>query len=127
MQQAWILRFGELGLKSRVVRRQFQRALSNNMESLAENANISLIKDRIKSMEVVTSDSKKENVDDLLSHVLGVIAVDPAKVISESINPNLVAKAILEDDSRAVLPKGSSHLDGTTAISDLLKNFKTSL
>ena len=101
MQQAWILRFGELGLKSRVVRRQFQRALSNNMESLAENANISLIKDRIKSMEVVTSDSKKENVDDLLSHVLGVIAVDPAKVISESINPNLVAKAILEDDSRS--------------------------
>ena len=100
MQQAWILRYGELGLKSRVVRRQFQRALSNNMESLAVGANISLIKDRIRSMEVVTSDSKKEDVDDLLCHVLGVIAVDPAKVISESIIPELVAKAILEDDPR---------------------------
>ena len=100
MQQAWILRYGELGLKSRVVRRQFQRALSNNMESLAVNANVSLIQDRIKSMEVVTSDSKKEDVDDLLCHVLGVVAVDPAKVISESITPDLVAKAILEDDPR---------------------------
>ena len=100
MQQAWILRYGELGLKSRVVRRQFQRALSNNMESLAVNANVLLIQDRIKSMEVVTSDSKKEVVDDLLCHVLGVVAVDPAKVISESITPALVAKAILEDDPR---------------------------
>ncbi len=100
MQQAWILRYGELGLKSRVVRRQFQRALSNNMESLAVNANVSLIQDRIKSMEVVTSDSKKEDVNDLLCHVLGVVAVDPAKVISESITPELVAKAILEEDPR---------------------------
>ena len=38
----------------------------------------------------------------------------------------MVAQA-LDDDSRAVLPKGSSHLDGTTAISDLLRKFKTSL
>ena len=32
----------------------------------------------------------------------------------------IVAQA-LDEDSRAVLPKGSSHLDGTTAISDLSK------
>ena len=32
-----------------------------------------------------------------------------------------------DEDSNAVLPKGSSHLDGTTAISDVLKKFKTSL
>ena len=38
----------------------------------------------------------------------------------------IVAQA-LEEDSSAVLPKGSSHLDGTTAISDLFKKFKTSL
>ena len=93
MQQAWILRYGELGLKSRVVRRQFQRALSNNMESLAVNAEISLVQDRIKSMEVVTSDGKKEDVDDLLSHVLGVVAVDPANVIAETTSPQEVAKA----------------------------------
>ncbi|MBA4694585.1 MAG: hypothetical protein H2066_01875 [Candidatus Poseidoniales archaeon] len=98
MQQAWILRYGELGLKSRVVRRQFQRALSNNMESLAENAGISLIQDRIKTMEVVTSNSEKEDVERLLCHVLGVVAVDPAKTISQTIDPETVAKAILEND-----------------------------
>ena len=38
----------------------------------------------------------------------------------------IVAQA-LDDDSREVLPKGYSHLDGTTAISDFCKNFKTFL
>ena len=57
MQQAWILRYGELGLKSRIVRRQFQRALSNNMVNLAKKYQVSLVQDRIKSMEVVTSNS----------------------------------------------------------------------
>ena len=90
MQQAWILRYGELGLKSRIVRRQFQRALSNNMEGLAINANVSLIEDRIKSMEVVTSNSSADEVEDLLSHVLGVVAIDPASVISEEITPKRI-------------------------------------
>ena len=98
MQQAWILRYGELGLKSRIVRRQFQRALSNNMETLAVNSQISLVQDRIKSMEVVTSNSPPEDVEALLSHVLGVVAIDPAMVISENIEPSDVAKAILEND-----------------------------
>ena len=98
MQQAWILRYGELGLKSRIVRRQFQRALSNNMEGLAINANVSLIEDRIKSMEVVTSNSPADEVEDLLSHVLGVVAIDPASVISEEITPEIVAHSILEKD-----------------------------
>ena len=65
MQQAWILRYGELGLKSRIVRRQFQRALSNNMEGLATNENVSLVEDRIKSMEVVTSNSSAYEVEEI--------------------------------------------------------------
>ena len=100
MQKAWILRFGELGLKSRIVRRQFQRALSNNMETLAINSKVSLIQDRIKTMEVVTSNSLREEVENLLCHVLGVVAIDPAKVIADTIEPSLVAKAILESDPK---------------------------
>ena len=84
MQQAWILRYGELGLKSRIVRRQFQRALSNNMVNLAKKYQVSLVQDRIKSMEVVTSNSPPEDVENLLCHVLGVVAIDPAKVISDA-------------------------------------------
>ena len=38
---------------------------------------------------------KSEN---LLSHVLGVVAIDPANVISEDIDPEIVAKLILEKD-----------------------------
>ena len=101
MQQAWILRFGELGLKSKIVRRQFQRALSRNMEKLAINSEISLFQDRIKSMEVVSSTSPSDEVENLLCHVLGVVAIDPAKVISENVEPQIVAKAILASDPNA--------------------------
>ena len=98
MQQAWILRYGELGLKSKIVRRQFQSALSNNMENLAINSQVSLIQDRIRSMEVVTSNSPSEDVENLLCHVLGVVAIDPAKVVADVIEPADVAKAIIEKD-----------------------------
>ena len=47
----------ELGLKSRIVRRQFQAGLANNMENLAIQYGVSLVPGRIGSMEVVTSNS----------------------------------------------------------------------
>ena len=53
---------------------------------------------RIGSMEVVTSNSTANEVENLLSHVLGVVAIDPANVISEDIDPEIVAKLILEKD-----------------------------
>jgi len=98
MEHAWILRFGELGLKSKVVRRQFQRGLYNNMEILAKYNGISLKQDRIISMEVIKSDNNKEIVEDTLCRLLGVVAVDPAIVISNSIDPKEVAKKILDLD-----------------------------
>ena len=98
MHQAWILRYGEIGLKSKVVRRQFQRALSRNMERLAIKSEISLFQDKIRTMEVVTSTSSSDAAEQLLCHVLGVVAIDPAKVISDSIDPQIVAKAILDAD-----------------------------
>ncbi len=98
MQQAWILRYGELGLKSRIVRRQFQSGLANNMENLAVQYGISLSPGRIRSLEVVTSDSSASEVENLLSHILGVVAIDPANFISDDIDPEIVAKLILEKD-----------------------------
>ncbi|MGB2236475.1 MAG: THUMP domain-containing protein, partial [Candidatus Poseidoniaceae archaeon] len=59
---------------------------------------VSLVPGRIGSMEVVTSNSSANEVENLLSHVLGVVAIDPAKVISEDIDPEIVAKLILEKD-----------------------------
>lgn len=98
MQKAWILRYGELGLKSRVVRRQFQRGLSNNLEKLAIQYGVSLIQERIRSLEVITSNSASSEVENLLSHVFGVVAIDPAMLISEEIDPETVAKLILQKD-----------------------------
>ena len=105
MEQAWILRYGELGLKSKVVRRQFQRALKVNMERLAFNSGISIFKDRIKTMDVMRSDSSAEETENLLCHILGVVAIDPAKVISDTIDPETVAKAILANDPKAGIPR----------------------
>ena len=105
MEQAWILRYGELGLKSKVVRRQFQRALKVNMERLAFNSGISIFKDRLKTMDVMRSDSSAEETENLLCHVLGVVAIDPAKVISDTIDPGTVAKAILANDPKAGIPR----------------------
>ena len=105
MEQAWILRYGELGLKSKVVRRQFQRALKVNMERLAFNSGISIFKDRIKTMDVMRSDSSAEEAENLLCHILGVVAVDPAKVISDTIDPETVAKAILATDPKDGIPR----------------------
>lgn len=101
LQRAWILRHGELGLKSRVVRRQFQRALDRNLETLAIENQIPIIRDRIKTMEVVTSSAEPSEAEDLLCHILGIVALDPAEVISDTLDPEVVAAAILERDASA--------------------------
>ncbi len=100
-QKAWILRYGELGLKSRVVRRQFLRALTKNLEQIAINSQISFVKDRIRTMEVVTSTSPVDDAEHMLCHVLGVVAIDPAEIIAETIDVNTVAAAILARDPHA--------------------------
>jgi len=105
MQQAWILRFGELGLKSKIVRRQFQRALRRNMERLSLNSGISMFRDQIKTMDVVSSTSSSEEAENVLCHVLGIVAIDPAKVIAETIEPEAVAKAILATDPNIGNPR----------------------
>lgn len=98
MQNAWILRFGELGLKSKVVRRQFQRGFYNNMDKLAKANGIKLVQDRIISMEVITSSDEPEIVEQTLCRLLGSVAIDPARVVAETIDPVEVAKEILKLD-----------------------------
>tara|TARA_B100000614_G_scaffold128784_2_gene114924 strand:- start:339 stop:1118 length:780 start_codon:yes stop_codon:yes gene_type:complete len=49
-------------------------------------------------MEAVTSDSTPEDVENLLCHILGLVAIDPARVISDAIDPYEVARLILESD-----------------------------
>ena len=75
-QNSWILRFGELGLKSKVVRRSFQRALRKNLVQLAANSSTPIIRDRLRDFDVVYSDADPQVVEDLMCHGLGIVAMD---------------------------------------------------
>ena len=75
-QITWVLRFGELGLKSKTVRGSFQRALVNNMLELARRRNIELFVDKIRSQYHVSSTAIESEVEDLLCHIIGIVAVD---------------------------------------------------
>ena len=100
VQNSWILRFGELGLKSRPVRSAFQRALRRNLEQLAINSNTPMIHELIRQQEIISSDAPIAVVEDLLCHVLGVVALDRVVVLCDELNPSAVAKSFLSRDDK---------------------------
>jgi len=100
VQNSWILRFGELGLKSRPVRSAFQRALRKNLEQLAINSNTPMIHELIRQQEIISSDAPIAVVEDLLCHVLGVVALDRVVVLCDELNPSAVAKSFLSRDDK---------------------------
>ena len=95
-QQSWILRFGELGLKSKVVRRSFQRALRKNLVQLSKDASVPILRSRLRDFDVVYSEAPTEDVENLICHGLGIVAIDRIVEISEDPNPHLVAQLVLE-------------------------------
>jgi hypothetical protein len=99
-QNSWILRFGELGLKSRPVRSAFQKALRRNLEQLAINSNTPMIHELIRQQEIVSSSAPIAVVEDLLCHVLGVVALDRVVVLCDDLTPSIVAKSFLSRDDK---------------------------
>ena len=99
-QQSWILRFGELGLKSKVVRRSFQRALRKNLVQLAENSSVPLIRDRLREFDVIYSSAPTETVEDLMCHGLGIVAIDRIVELSTDLDPHLISTLLLERHDR---------------------------
>lgn len=99
-QQSWILRFGELGLKSKVVRRSFQRALRKNLVQLAENSSVPLIRDRLRDFDVIYSSAPTEVVEDLMCHGLGIVAIDRIVELSNTLDPQLISELLLERHDR---------------------------
>ena len=97
-QNSWILRFGELGLKSRPVRRNFQKALRRNLEQLALNSNTPMIHELIRQQEIISSSAPIADVEDLLCHILGVVAIDRVVLLCQEVTPIAVAKAYLSRD-----------------------------
>ena len=89
-QNSWILRFGELGLKSKVVRRSFQRALRKNLVQLAANSSTPIIRVRLRDFDVVYSDADPQVVEDLMCHGLGIVAMDRIVELSADHDPNII-------------------------------------
>ena len=94
-QNSWILRFGELGLKSKSVRGSFQRLLRKNMFELAKNNGITLFHEVIRNQDHVSSPNSVEDVERILSSILGVVAIDRVEKLDCGLLPEEVANAIL--------------------------------
>ena len=104
-QNSWILRFGELGLKSKVVRRSFQRALRKNLVQLATNSSIPIIRDRLRDFDVVYSDADPQVVEDLMCHGLGIVAMDRIVELSTDPDPNFISSLLLGRHSNVGIPR----------------------
>ena len=94
---SWILRFGELGLKSNSVRKSFQRSLRKNMLELAQNSKITLFHHVNGPQDHVSSSDSIEQVEDLLSRVIGVVAIDRIVKLECGLNPESIAEDVIKN------------------------------
>jgi len=94
----WLLRFGELSIKSRPVRQHFQRVLERSLEDLAIQADIDLILEKSGTHIAAVSHSSSEVVEDVLRHCFGLVAADPARPCAA--DPEAIADLALQHDSR---------------------------
>jgi adenylyl- and sulfurtransferase ThiI len=98
MSLTWILRFGEITLKSRPVRRQFHRSLFRNLHAIASQRGVELKTQRLGALHLVISDDEPEEVEEVLSRVLGIVAIDRAEIICVNNEVDDVAKIVLAQD-----------------------------
>ena len=94
----WILRLGEMTLKSRPVRRHFQSRMEQDLLDLALRAEIDLHIEHIGSLIIASSHSEVGEVEEVLCHCFGLQSVDRA--IPCPPTPGEVANIALETDSR---------------------------
>ena len=92
---AWILRFGELGLKSKSVRKSFQRSLRKNMLELAQKREITLFHHVNGTQDHVSSSDSVDVVEDLLSRVIGVVAIDRVVKLDCGLIPEDIAQDVI--------------------------------
>jgi len=94
----WILRLGEMTLKSRPVRRHFQRCLEQCLLDLALTADIDLHIEHSGSLIIVSSHSEISEVENVLSHCFGLQSVE--RTIPCPADPESVASIALKIDEK---------------------------
>ena len=101
--QFWILRLGELTLKSRPVRKHFQNSMEQGMLELAINAGIDLHIEHKGALAIASSHSPTEAVEDVFCHCFGLQSVE--RSIMCPAEPAEVAKVALSIDEDKGTPR----------------------
>lgn len=94
-QVHWVLRLGEVTLKSKPVRRLFQNAMRRSMSKAEGRWGVQLRLSFGRDRVVVRSDSPVELVEQALAHQLGLVAVDRVRLIGDPDDLSGVAEGIL--------------------------------
>lgn len=87
-----LARYGEIGLKSRPVRRRFENQLKDNMEHAFEQEGLDCVVKRIPGRFVVMTSDIRRGVD-VLSRIFGLTSVSPARR-TKSTMPDILAAGI---------------------------------
>ena len=97
----WVLRLGEVTLKSKPVRRLFRNAMRRSMAKAEDQWGVQLKLSFGRNRVVVRSDGAVERVEQALAHQLGLVAVDRVRGLGHPNELEAVAHAILDrHDSR---------------------------
>jgi|GEM_PF-225037 len=94
-QVHWVLRLGEVTLKSKPVRRLFQNAMRRSMSKAEGRWGVQLRLSFGRDRVVVRSDSPVELVEQALAHQFGLVAVDRVRLIGDPDDLSGVAEGIL--------------------------------
>jgi thiamine biosynthesis protein ThiI len=92
----WVLRLGEVTLKSKSVRRLFQDAMRRSMAKAEGRWDVQLKLSFGRDRVVVRSDGPVERVEQALAHQLGLVAVDRVRELGDPNEFPAVANAILD-------------------------------
>ena len=91
----WVLRLGEVTLKSKPVRRLFQDAMRRSMSKAERRWGVQLRLSFGRDQVLVRSDGPVEKVEQALAHQLGIAAVDRVRFLGDPDDFQAVAEAIL--------------------------------
>lgn len=100
---AVLARYGEIGIKSRPVRRRFELALQENIERAFETEGLDCIVTRIPGRFVVTS-SDIPRATDILARIFGLTSVSPVRIATSELAKLLPEIARYFDEVAATRP-----------------------
>ncbi len=101
----WVLRLGEIGLKSKPVRRMFQRSLKRSIAAAAKRWGIDLRPSFTRDQIIVRSQADVMSVEEALCHQLGIVAIDRVRLLGDMNNLQQTAAHLINTSGRRGEPR----------------------